>query len=92
MPVEIKYSVGKGGMNIKQDVRTIQSVLDKLYPSLSLEVNGISDEKLIRRIIRFQKRVNFIGNRSRLNVFCLLLSCTVDLSINAIYLQGDGYG
>lgn len=56
MPVEIKHSVGKGGVNKKNDVIKIQRALNIIFPSLLLDTDGLCGSKTIRRIERFQKR------------------------------------
>lgn len=56
MPVEIKHSVGKGGVNKKNDVAKIQRALNIVFPSLLLGPDGLCGSKTIRRIERFQRR------------------------------------
>lgn len=41
MPVEIKHSVGKGGINKKNDVIKIQCALNIIFPSLLLDTDGL---------------------------------------------------
>lgn len=56
MTIQITASVGKAGVNKKNDVIKIQRALNILFPSLLLDVDGLCGAKTIRRIIRFQKR------------------------------------
>ncbi len=56
MDLTIKDSVGAGGNNGKADARKIQKLLNQVFPSTPLPVDGNVDATTIRRIKRFQKR------------------------------------
>ena len=56
MDVIIKGSVGAGGNNGIADTRKIQKLLNAIFPSTLLSVDGDCGPKSIRRIRRFQKR------------------------------------
>ncbi len=56
MDVTIKGSVGADGKNGKADTRIIQKLLNAIFPSTLLSVDGDCGPKTIRRIKRFQKR------------------------------------
>jgi peptidoglycan L-alanyl-D-glutamate endopeptidase CwlK len=56
MDVTIKGSVGADGKNGKADTRKIQKLLNAIFPSTLLSVDGDCGSKSIRRIKRFQKR------------------------------------
>lgn len=56
MDVTIKRSVGADGKNGKADTRKIQKLLNAIFPSTLLSVDGDCGPKTIRRIKRFQKR------------------------------------
>ena len=58
--VTIKGSVGADGKNGKADTRKIQKLLNAIFPSTVLFVDGDCGPKTIRRIKRFQKR--FMAN------------------------------
>lgn len=52
----IQYSVGAGGINHPDDVRTIQKLINEhtLTPLASLDVNGLADDATITAIRHFQ--------------------------------------
>ena len=56
MDVTIKGSVGADGKNGKADTRMIQKLLNDIFPSNLLSVDGDCGPKTVRRIKRFQKR------------------------------------
>ncbi len=56
MTVMIDGSVGAVGKNGKADTRKIQKLLNSVFPSTPLVVDGDCGSKTIRRIKRFQKR------------------------------------
>ena len=56
MDVTIKASVGALGKNGIADTRKIQKLLNAIFPSTLLSVDGDCGAKTIRRIKRFQKR------------------------------------
>ena len=56
MDVTINGSVGADGKNGKADTRKIQKLLNAIFPSTLLTVDGDCGAKTIRRIKRFQKR------------------------------------
>ena len=59
MNTDIKASVGRGGENRKSDTRIVQKVLNAIYPSALLVVDGLCGRKTIARIKRFQR--NFMA-------------------------------
>ena len=56
MSVIIKGSVGTGGKNGIADTKKIQKLLNAIFPSALLSVDGDCGQKTIRKIKRFQKR------------------------------------
>ena len=60
MAIELTASVGKSGSNKKTDVKKLQNALNRVFPALMLDIDGLCGPKTIRRIVRFQRR--FMNN------------------------------
>ncbi len=56
MDVTIKGSVGANGKNGRADTRNVQKLLNAIFPSTLLSVDGNCGSKTVRRIERFQRR------------------------------------
>lgn len=56
MDVTIKGSVGANGKNGRADTRKVQKLLNAIFPSTLLSVDGDCGSKTVRRIERFQRR------------------------------------
>jgi len=56
MDVTIKSSVGANGKNGRADTRKVQKLLNAIFPSTLLSVDGDCGSKTVRRIERFQRR------------------------------------
>lgn len=56
MSIQIQDSVGAGGNNGKADTRKIQKLLNAIFPSQLLEVDGDCGTKTVNKIKRFQRR------------------------------------
>ncbi len=55
MALRIEGPVGRGGTNRRADVRTIQRLLNAVFPATPLEIDGLPGRKTVRRIERFQR-------------------------------------
>ncbi|MBI3562063.1 MAG: peptidoglycan-binding protein [Gammaproteobacteria bacterium] len=58
---QLKFTVGNGGINLSQDVATVQDLLNRVPrdyggPQTMLAVNGILDDSTVEAIQRFQQR------------------------------------
>lgn len=56
MAVSLAGSVGRGGENRAPDVRSIQKLLNQIYPLTPLVIDGRIGPRTIARIERFQRR------------------------------------
>ncbi len=56
MDVTIKGSVGANGKNGRADTRKVQKLLNAIFPSTLLSVDGDCGSKTVKRIERFQRR------------------------------------